>query len=159
MIIKNKPFINFRTKQKKHSSTRCGAIIFNQDLTKMLIVENNYLFKEKNISKWGMPKGIINYKETFNECAMREIWEETGLNVNIHKKQLFLRINNTYYFPIIINEHDPNYKFNIRDKEEIRSVKWYDIDYIRNCLMLNKDLHILFKNYLYRAKTISNKIV
>ncbi len=157
--MKSKLFSNFRTKQKKRKNTRCGAIIFNKNLTKMLIVENNYLFKEKHISKWGMPKGIINYNETFNECAMREIWEETGLEINIDKKQLFLKINNTYYFPIKIDEHNLNYKFNIHDKEEIRSVKWYEIDYIKNCLNINKDLHLLLSNYLYRAKTISNKIV
>lgn len=155
--MKSRKFKHFKTKQKKHKNTRCGAIIFNKDATKMLIVENNYLFKELHISKWGMPKGIINYSETFNECAMREIWEETGLDVTIKKNQLFIKINNTYYFPIKINEHDPTYKFNIHDVKEIRSVKWYEINYIKNCLNINKDLHLLLSNYLYRAKTISNK--
>ena len=53
-------------------------LFFNKDLTKMLIVENNYLFKELHISKWGMPKGIINYNETFNECAREKYGKKQG---------------------------------------------------------------------------------
>ncbi len=150
-------FKNFRIKKKKHKNTRCGAIIFNSDLTKLLIVENNYLYKESRISKWGLPKGVINYSETFNECAMREIWEETGLKINIGKNQLFLKINESYYFPIKMNENKA--LLNIHDIDEIKSVGWFDISYIQNCLNCNKDLHELLQTYLYRAKSISNKVI
>lgn len=34
------------------------------------------------IGKWCMPCGYLDYDETLEECVAREIWEETGIDVN-----------------------------------------------------------------------------
>ena len=150
-------FKNFKIKKKKEKNTRCGVIIFNDNFTKVLMVENNYIYTELNKSKWGFPKGIIRTRENFNKCAMRELFEETGLNVNIEKKQPFLKINNNFYFPLQIRENDI-INFKPIDKNEIKDVRWISIDMINNCIRCNHDASIFKKNYVYRCKNIAMKM-
>lgn len=35
-----------------------------------------------NVGKWNAPSGYLDYGETLEECAVREVWEETGLKIN-----------------------------------------------------------------------------
>jgi hypothetical protein len=51
----------------------CGALIFNKDNNKVLVVRVG--------QKYGFPKGKQNQGETFEDCAIREVEEETGLNI------------------------------------------------------------------------------
>lgn len=37
-----------------------------------------------NVGKWNAPSGFLDYDETIEECAVREVFEETGLNINKH---------------------------------------------------------------------------
>ncbi len=50
--------------------------------------ENILLIKRKNQpfkDKWALPGGFVEYNETTEETAKREIFEETGLKTNIEK--------------------------------------------------------------------------
>lgn len=53
-----------------------GVILLNDQLTKCLMVQP---WKGE---KWTFPRGKINEGETEVECAKREAWEETGINVD-----------------------------------------------------------------------------
>lgn len=57
----------------------CGAVVFRKfkDEYKFLLIRN------KRSAHWGFPKGHIEKGETKEETAIREIFEETGLNVKI----------------------------------------------------------------------------
>lgn len=59
--------------------TSCGAVIFRQEETekKFLLIRN------KRSAHWGFPKGHIEPGETKEETAIREVFEETGLHVEI----------------------------------------------------------------------------
>ena len=52
----------------------CGAIIFNED--KVLVVKQTSGF-------YGFPKGHVEIGETEKETAIREVKEETGLDIKI----------------------------------------------------------------------------
>lgn len=149
-------FQNFKVQKKVRDTTRCGGIIFNQNLNKIILVENNYLYVKNNLSVWGLPKGLINTNETFNKCAMREIFEETGIDIKIESKQPYLKLNNNYYFPIKINENEL-INLTSKDKKEIRTVRWFNIENnkIDEDIKINKDLKIFLNKYLYRAKNIA----
>jgi 8-oxo-dGTP pyrophosphatase MutT (NUDIX family) len=55
-----------------------GAIIFNSTVDKLLfIVYNNP--RDRVVKKLDFPKGKIDQFEDLMECALREIYEETGL--------------------------------------------------------------------------------
>ena len=58
----------------------CGAIVFHRtpDNVKVLLVKN------KNGKYWSFPKGHVELGENERQTAMREIKEETDLDVKIH---------------------------------------------------------------------------
>ena len=62
---------------KKKYPIKCGAMIFDETLTKIILVQNNY--SHKGHEKWGLPKGHRENNETYATCATREVEEETGI--------------------------------------------------------------------------------
>ncbi len=57
----------------------CGAIIFSEG-------QGDYeflLIKHCNDGHWGFPKGHVDEGETEHQTALREIYEETGLSVEL----------------------------------------------------------------------------
>ena len=55
-----------------------AGVIFNQD-NKILLVKATY----QRFHPWGLPGGSLEYGESPEEAVKREVWEETGLNVDI----------------------------------------------------------------------------
>ena len=54
----------------------CGAIVFNENTEKILLVKMHN-------GNWGFPKGHIENNETREETALREVHEETNVNIKI----------------------------------------------------------------------------
>ena len=61
----------------KHAAV---AVVFDKSKTKVLLV------KRKDVPVWVLPGGGVDTDETAEEAVLREVWEETGLRVNIVKK-------------------------------------------------------------------------
>lgn len=59
----------------------CGAIIYRVNKG-----EIEYLLVQQKSYNWGFPKGHVEKKETEEETALREIKEETGLDVKLHPR-------------------------------------------------------------------------
>ena len=57
-----------------------AAVIFDQDKN-VLLVKSTY----QRFHPWGLPGGSLEYGEHPQEAAIREVWEETGLNIGIEK--------------------------------------------------------------------------
>lgn len=57
-----------------------AAVIFDQDKN-ILLVKMTY----QRLHPWGLPGGGLEYGEHPEEAVVREVWEETGLNVRIEK--------------------------------------------------------------------------
>ena len=98
----------------------CGAIVFNNKIKKFLIVK---MFN----GNWGFPKGHIEEYETQVETAKREVFEETGIEINIvsDKKYEIKYIPNettikkvTFFIGITENEEVTV------DEQEIEAYKW-----------------------------------
>ena len=106
----------------------CGAIIFNEG--KVLVVKQTSGF-------YGFPKGHVEIGETEKETAIREIKEETGLDIkiisdkrytqsyivkeNVHKDVVF-------FLASIENNNEK------RQVEEIEEILWIDINEVENVL-------------------------
>ena len=71
--------------------------------------KKQFLYNPNN-PKFGYPKGHKEVNETDEYCASREAREETGLNLNINKKDPFIKINNSIYF--VYSLFNDNIKFN-----------------------------------------------
>lgn len=113
--------------------------------------EGKYLLvqeaKKKCYEKWNFPAGHLDFNESLEQGAIREIKEETGCDVKLDgvcyvanrilEDDLFLMI---VFNAKLINE---NIEF---DKEEILDVKWFDYDEI-----VNKMESMLRENYVRTA--------
>lgn len=79
-----------------------AAVIFDQE-NRIFLVKLTY----QRFHPWGLPGGGLEYGESSEAAVIREVWEETGLTVEVEK----LLINKTippdkfamYYFCRIIN--------------------------------------------------------
>ncbi|HEY9868795.1 MAG TPA: NUDIX hydrolase [Candidatus Obscuribacterales bacterium] len=61
-------------------TTRVSVIVIT-DEAKILLVRH----RKGNRLYWVLPGGRLEYGETFHECAIRELKEETGLDIEIEK--------------------------------------------------------------------------
>ncbi len=70
-----------------------GGLVFNDDDELLMIFRRN---------KWDLPKGKLDGDESIEECALREVKEETGLkNLQLEK---FINITLHEYFDQFSNE-------------------------------------------------------
>ena len=113
--------------------------------------EGKYLLvqeaKKKCYEKWNFPAGHLDFNESLEQGAIREIKEETGCDVKLDgvcyvanrilEDDLLVMI---VFNAKLINE---NIQF---DKEEILDVKWFDYDEI-----VNKMESMLRGNYVRTA--------
>ena len=106
----------------------CGAIIFNED--KVLVVKQTSGF-------YGFPKGHVEIGETEKETAIREVKEETGLDIKIisdkrYTQSYIVKENihkDVVFFIAKLENNNEN-----RQVEEIEEILWIDINEVENIL-------------------------
>lgn len=122
----------------------CGAIIFykTKQNTKILLVKNN------NGRYWSFPKGHIEDGESEQETAVREIKEETGLDVTLFEnfREIseycpFGKIRKRVVF-FLAQAFTDNVKI---QEEEIDSFVWVDLQQARKMCSYDNDLRIIEK--------------
>ncbi|KYQ93263.1 hypothetical protein DLAC_05919 [Tieghemostelium lacteum] len=102
-----------------------GCIILNQDLDKALFV------KGYGSSSWGFPKGKVNKDEADHDCAIREVYEETGFDCTNY-------LNQKHFLEILIKEQKTKLYivagvpeetvFKTRTRKEISKIEWIPLD-------------------------------
>lgn len=122
----------------------CGAVIFykSRQNTKILLVKNS------NGRYWSFPKGHIEDGENEHQTAIREIKEETGLDVVIEKgfREIseycpFGKIRKRVVF-FLAQAFTDNVKI---QEEEIDSYIWVDLQQARKMCSYDNDLRIIEK--------------
>lgn len=122
----------------------CGAIIFykTKQNTKILLVKNN------KGRYWSFPKGHVEYGENEQQTALREIKEETGLDVvifdgfrEISEYCPFGKIRKRVVF-FLAQAFTDNVKI---QEEEIDSYIWVDLQQARKLCSYENDLRIVEK--------------
>jgi len=86
--------------------------------------------------KWCLPCGYLDYDESVEECAVREIWEESGIDIHQYSHDMKLDYVNSrpdhtrnqdigFHYVIEINsEEEPKIDLNVVDSNETTDVKW-----------------------------------
>lgn len=135
-------------------ANRAGVVLFSPNKKYVLLVkttggDNHYY------SKWGFPKGTVEEDEKMNECASRELKEETGLSIIIdnEEKQNLIKCrqtkNKVYYYSYVLNNNMMQRIFEIikshKDKE-IAKIAFVPIS-DKDKLELNCDTKQILNNY------------
>ncbi len=80
--------------------------------------------------KWTMPGGKLDFGETFEEGAKREVKEETGIELNTAK---VICVNNdkvetAHFVTIGLFSEDFNGEPKVMEPDEITEWQWFDLD-------------------------------
>lgn len=117
----------------------CLTAVFCRDTDFNLHVLINKRGTATNLEqhKWNLPVGYLDFDEDTKECAVREIFEETGVKVPLRKIKLF-NINSKpdsgrqdvgFRYYAILDGFIDDYPTNTNNMEvnEVESVKWLDV--------------------------------
>eukprot|EP00095_Tigriopus_kingsejongensis_P011353 maker-scaffold383_size189472-snap-gene-0.40 protein:Tk11353 transcript:maker-scaffold383_size189472-snap-gene-0.40-mRNA-1 annotation:"mrna-decapping enzyme 2" len=114
----------------KQSVPTYGAIILNEDISQILIVQGCW-----SKSSWGFPKGKVNEDEPPKDCAIREVYEETGYDISSKMDEnMYLEcvINDQTVMLFLIPGVPMSTKFMPRTKNEIRDIQWFPVSDLPN---------------------------
>ncbi|KAI2471438.1 hypothetical protein F4781DRAFT_111535 [Annulohypoxylon bovei var. microspora] len=108
-----------------------GAIMLNDDMDAAVLVRG---FKKG--ATWSFPRGKINMDEDDLDCAVREVYEETGYD--LRDADLVDENAPTQYFEVTMQNQQirlyvfrgipENTVFGTRTRKEIGAIKWYKVD-------------------------------
>lgn len=107
-----------------------GAILLNHDMDQVLLVKG-----WKKSANWSFPRGKINKDEADLDCAIREVYEETGFHVR--DAGLIMHDENVKHIDITMREQQMrlyvfpgipmNVQFAPRTRKEISKIQWYKL--------------------------------
>ncbi len=117
----------------------CGGVVVNNGKVLVVLQKNNM---------WCLPKGHINDNESLEECARREIYEETGINDLEFVKKI------GFYFRGSKSGPDVKKKitmllFKTNETElnptDAKEAKWLEIDKVADILSYDEDREFFLK--------------
>jgi 8-oxo-dGTP pyrophosphatase MutT (NUDIX family) len=143
----NIPFDSIKNKEEIKIK-KSGSFIYDSESNKILLVQSRG-------QMWGCPKGSIKDLENTIDCAIREVKEETGIELD--EKQLsesrYLIINSKalYYF-VQMKENDVFIQNQIIDNDA-NGIGWFNIDCLEELVKdgvinINQHSRILIKKAL-----------
>ena len=107
-----------------------GAIMLNREMDEVVLVKG-----WKKGANWSFPRGKINKGEPDLDCAIREVYEETGFDVR--EAGLVKNDDNVKYIEITMREQHmrlyvfpgvpKNTCFEPRTRKEISKIEWYKL--------------------------------
>jgi 8-oxo-dGTP pyrophosphatase MutT (NUDIX family) len=106
---------------------------------------NVLLVRGRLSKKWSFPKGHRKYNETSLECALRELYEETGIRPVGNYTSMY-KMKGGKYFVFNI---DSNVEICINDTVEINAVEWFPLNKLP-LIATNIDVS-LFRSHIKQA--------
>lgn len=125
-----------------------GGIILDETLQEILLVRG------ARSKKLGLPKGHVEPGESYLEGALREIWEEVGLKIELAISVLpcILTLRAKLFLMAIKKDRC---KLCIKDTNEIEEIGWYPINKLH---LLEEDATMMLKDLRQRMPHILEKI-
>lgn len=119
----------YKKNKRRQKTISCGAVTWrlNNGNVEILLIKQ---FKDSD--SWRIPKGHIDDGESFEECAMREVSEETGINIRVGHRlpdcRVLLKAEDKTVVSFIatpIDDHD--IKHDDPDNEVV-DARWINVD-------------------------------
>ncbi len=110
-----------------------GVVLRDEDGKYLLVQEK----KKEVYGQWNLPAGWVDAGETFQQAAVREAKEETGLDVELHSQEVLCKV----YLPEV---NRTLYAYSAKvvggslaaQEDEILGLKWFSAEEVS---ALNKD--------------------
>ena len=122
----------------------CGAIVYRKHHGNLEIL----LIKHINSGHWSFPKGHVEEGESEMETAVREIKEETGIDVIIdptfRETVSYYPKKDTQKIVVYFIAKAKNYELNPQEAE-IADIKWVDVGCANSILTYDNDKTIVSK--------------
>lgn len=111
-------------------TTSCGAVVWR---TCPREGEQILLIKQfSNRDSWGIPKGHMDLGETLEQCAMREVKEETGVSIRLGRRlpDVLTVLHNEHktvvsYIATVDGSHETNHTGPL---SEVADAKWWNVE-------------------------------
>jgi hypothetical protein len=133
---------------KRRNYIKAGVFIYDPGEDRVLLVQSRGHL-------WGPPKGSLEYGENEIECAVREVKEETGIDVSSSNFLKATKIKNrAIYFYMEMDKCDVTVQNNINDEiNDANGITWIKRECLSECIynghiVLNQHCKIVFKRYM-----------
>lgn len=105
-----------------------GAIMLNYEMDKVVLVKG-----WKNNASWSFPRGKINKDEKDLDCAIREVYEETGFDIHIaglapepdEVKAIDVTMREQHMRLFVFRGVPEDTMFEPKTRKEISKIQWY----------------------------------
>lgn len=130
----------------------CGAVVYQYINNKLYI-----LLLKHNQGHWSYPKGHVEAYESELETALREVKEETNLDVridnNFRKIITYQPSENAMKDVVYFVATPTNHKI-IAQEEEISQIQWFDYEKAQKIITYEEDRKLLelAVNYIEKSK-------
>ena len=128
---------------------KAGVFIYDPNEKKVLLVQSRGHL-------WGPPKGSLNVDEKDTDCAIREVKEETGLNISCENFSDYVKIRNkAVYSYLEMDSCDIKVQDNIEDNDA-NGITWIKVSCLENAIIdgnivLNHYAKIVFWKFLNKT--------
>jgi 8-oxo-dGTP pyrophosphatase MutT (NUDIX family) len=146
---KNEEAIEKFLRKKLPYVKAAGGLVFNQRREILFIYRNE---------RWDLPKGHTKAKESFQDAAIREVEEETGVTglevrrfigktYHVFKRKGKFKLKETYWYEMYTDYSGP---FSPQKEEGIKKVKWKNFEQSQKALQDSyENIKLLFpREYL-----------
>lgn len=107
--------------------------------------------------KWCCPCGYIDWDESLTEACVREVREETGLELDEKRIKLFEVYSDKYtknqtidlWYECWVPEESDFHIDKIETKSEVLDVRWLKVAHIGNMNSLEKNIFTIYKKSIY----------
>ncbi|WP_295730338.1 NUDIX domain-containing protein [uncultured Muribaculum sp.] len=114
-----------------HPALTCDCVIFGFDglSLKILLIERGI---EPYKGRWAFPGGFMNIDETTDDCARRELWEETGLyNVEVRQFHTFSAVGRDPRERVVTVAHYALVKISeVKGGDDASNARWFALNEI-----------------------------
>lgn len=108
---------DWTTQTVNNKITKAGTFIFDSKQQKVLLIQVKGGY-------WGCPKGTIERNELPKNCAIRETYEETGIELEEYKLGKKNKIKNCFYYDVELSENNTLFKLNVDELNDTNGIGW-----------------------------------